>query len=155
MAAAKTFTPATLVSDEETTFSFNGESYQPKDFHNDYQGDVTLRTALAHSLNVATVSLAQQVGYPRVVSMARRAGLNDKIKPTPSVALGAYETTPLEIAAAYTVFANQGTWVKPTTIARCVSADGAMLESAPAADPRCTRSEGRLHHAEHDAGSAA
>ena len=62
-ARPKMFTPATLLSDEETTFSFNGESYQPKDFHNGYQGDVTLRTALAHSLNVATVSLAQQVGY--------------------------------------------------------------------------------------------
>ena len=82
--SAKTFTPATLLSDEETTFSFNGETYQPKDFHNGYQGDVTLRTALAHSLNVATVSLAQQVGYQRVVSMARRAGLNDKIMATPS-----------------------------------------------------------------------
>ena len=139
--SAKTFTPATLLSDEETTFSFNGESYQPKDFHNGYQGDVTLRTALAHSLNVATVSLAQQVGYQRVVSMARRAGLNDKIMPTPSMALGSYETTPLEIAAAYTIFANQGTWVKPTTIAQVLSADGAILsqhqpQTRAALDPR-------------------
>jgi len=135
------FTPATLLNDEETAFSFNGETYQPKDFHGGYQGEVTLRTALAHSLNVATVSLAQQVGYPRVVSMARRAGLNDKIQPTPSVALGAYETTPLEIAAAYTVFANQGTWVKPTTIAVVRSTDGAILsrhqpETRSALDPR-------------------
>ena len=139
--SAKAFTPATLLSDEETTFSFNGESYQPKDFHNGYQGDVTLRTALAHSLNVATVSLAQQVGYQRVVSMARRAGLNDKIMPTPSMALGAYETTPLEIAAAYTIFANQGRWVKPTTIAQVLSADGAILsqhqpQTRAALDPR-------------------
>jgi penicillin-binding protein 1B len=59
--------------------------------------------------------------------MARRAGLNDKIQPTPSLALGAYETTPLEIAAAYTMFANQGTWVKPTTIALVRSADGKIL----------------------------
>ena len=139
--SGKAFTPASLLSDEETTFSFNGESYQPKDFHNGYQGDVTLRTALAHSLNVATVSLAQQVGYQRVVSMARRAGLNDKIMPTPSMALGAYETTPLEIAAAYTIFANQGRWVKPTTIAQVLSADGAILsqyqpQTRVAIDPR-------------------
>jgi penicillin-binding protein 1B len=115
--------------------------YQPKDFHGGYQGDVTLRTALAHSLNVATVSLAQQVGYQRVVAMARRAGLNDRIQATPSVALGAYETTPLEIAAAYTIFANQGTWVKPTTIALVRSADGKILsqhrpQTRAALDPR-------------------
>ena len=139
--SSNTFTPATLISDEETTFSFNGEDYQPKDFHGGYQGDVTLRTALAHSLNVATVSLAQQVGYQRVVSMARRAGLNDKIQATPSVALGAYETTPLEIAAAYTIFANQGTWVKPTTIALVRAADGKILsqhrpQTRAALDPR-------------------
>jgi penicillin-binding protein 1B len=139
--AAKTFTPASLLSDEATTFSFGGGSYQPRDFHGDYQGAVTLRTALAQSLNVATVSLAEQVGYQRVVAMARRAGLNDGIRPTPSVALGAYETTPLEIAAAYTTFANQGQWVKPTTIALVRSADGSVLsrnqpETRAALDPR-------------------
>ena len=73
--------------------------------------------------------------------MARRAGLNDKIMATPSMALGSYETTPLEIAAAYTIFANQGTWVKPTTIAQVLSADGAILsqhqpQTRAALDPR-------------------
>ena len=90
-------------------------------------GDVTLRTALAHSLNVATVSLAQQVGLDRVVAMARRAGLNEAIKPTPAVALGAYETTPLEIAGAYTMFANQGMRVTPTAISLVRAADGTPL----------------------------
>ena len=139
--APQIFTAASQLTDEATTFSFGGETYQPRDFHNGYLGDVTLRTALAHSLNVATVSLAEQVGYQRVVSMARRAGLNDGIRPTPSVALGSYETTPLEIAAAYTMFANQGTWVKPTTIALVRSADGAILsqhqpQTRAAIDPR-------------------
>jgi penicillin-binding protein 1B len=135
------FTPASLLNDEVTAFSFAGGEYQPRDFHDGYQGQVTLRTALAHSLNVATVSLAEQVGYRQVVSLARRAGLNDKIMPTPSVALGSYEVTPLEMAAAYTIFANQGTWVKPTTIREVRSADGAILsrrqpETHPALDPR-------------------
>ena len=139
--APKIFTPATLLSDEATAFSFNGSVYQPKDYHGDYQGEVTLRTALAQSLNVPAVSLAQQVGYQHVVAMARSAGLNDGIQPTPSMALGAYETTPLEIAAAYTVFANQGTWVKPTTIAVVRSEDGTLLtqhrpETRAAIDPR-------------------
>jgi penicillin-binding protein 1B len=136
-----TFTPASLLNDESTTFLFHGESYRPKDFSGDYQGEVTLRTALAESLNVPTVDLAQQIGYQRVVAMARRAGLNDSIQPTPSVALGAYETTPREIAAAYTVFANHGMWVRPTTIALVRSAGGGVLyrhdpETRPALDPR-------------------
>jgi penicillin-binding protein 1B len=119
------FTPASLVSDEATTFSFGDQAYQPKNFEGDYQGDVTLRTALAKSLNVAAVSIAQQVGYARVVNIARLAGLNG-VQPTPSVALGAYEATPLDIAAAYTVFANQGAWVKPTTIKSVRAADGSI-----------------------------
>jgi penicillin-binding protein 1B len=138
---SQTFTPASLLDDEASTFVFNGQTYQPKDYREEYQGDVTLRTALALSLNVPTVSLAQQVGYGRVVAMARRAGLNDAIAPTPAVALGAYETTPFEIAAAYTVFANQGIWVKPTTIETVRGEDGAVLsrhqpETRAALDPR-------------------
>jgi membrane carboxypeptidase/penicillin-binding protein len=81
--------------------------------------------------------------------MALRAGLNDKIMPTLSMAL-VYETTPLEIAAAYTIFANQGTWVKPTTIAVFRGwRDG--VNTSPR--PRRSTPE-RLHYAEHDAGSA-
>ena len=138
--AAKTFTPASLVTDEATTFNFGNEAYQPRDFHGDYQGDVTLRTALAQSLNVASVSLAEQVGYARVVQVAKEAGLNG-VQPTPSVALGSYEATPLDIAAAYTVFANHGTWVKPTTIQTVQTADGTVLKQRnpvvrAAIDPR-------------------
>jgi len=122
----KIFTPASLVSDEATTFTFGDETYQPKDFDGDYQGDVTLRTALAESLNVAAVSLAQQVGYDRIVRLAQLAGLHG-VQPTPSLALGSYEVTPLDLAGAYTVFANHGVWVKPTTIESVRAADGSTL----------------------------
>jgi penicillin-binding protein 1B len=61
------------------------------------------------------------------VKMARRVGLNEAIKPTPAVALGAYETTPLEIAGAYTVFANEGVRVTPTTISLVRAPDGTIL----------------------------
>jgi penicillin-binding protein 1B len=104
-------------------------------------GDVTLRTALAHSQNIVAFQLAQQVGYRKVVAMAKRAGLNDAIQPTPSVALGAYETTPLELAGAYTIFANRGTHVAPTTITLARAADGSVAyqrnsSQNPALDPR-------------------
>jgi penicillin-binding protein 1B len=135
------FTPASVLSDVPTTFAFNNASYQPGNFGHEFMGDVTLRTALAHSLNVATVQLAQQVGYAKVVAMARRAGLNRSIQATPSVALGAYETTPLEIAGAYTMFANQGMRITPTTISLARAPDGTVLyqrdsQPYPALDPR-------------------
>jgi penicillin-binding protein 1B len=122
-----TFTPATLLSDQPTTFHAGATDYQPHDYHGAYRGDVILSTALANSLNVPAVEVAQQVGYQRVVEMAVRAGLNNNIKATPSVALGAYETTPLEIAGAYTMFANGGTWAKPSAISLIRSADGTVL----------------------------
>jgi hypothetical protein len=73
--------------------------------------------------------------------MARRAGLNDNIKPTPAVALGAYEATPLEIAGAYTMFADGGNYVKPAMLALVRSPEGQVLyrhspEARPALDPR-------------------
>jgi len=138
---ATIFTPATTIADEPTTFQFDNQSYQPGNFRQDFMGTVTLRQALAHSLNVATVKLAQMVGYRAVVEMARRAGLNDRIKPTPAVALGAYEATPLEIAGAYTIFADGGNYVKPAMLAVVRSAEGQVLYrhapgARPALDPR-------------------
>ncbi len=135
------FTAATILNDEPTTFTFGNQSYQPGNFKHEFMGDVTLRTALAHSLNVATVSLAQQVGMNNVIAVAKRAGLNDAVKPTPSAALGAYETTPLEIAGAYTMFANQGMHVAPTAISLVRAADGTPLyehrtDAQPSLDPR-------------------
>jgi penicillin-binding protein 1B len=135
-------TAATILNDQPTTFAYDrGKTYQPSNFKHEFMGDVTLRTALAHSLNVATVSLAQQVGLDRVVAMAHRAGLNNGIKATPAVALGAYETTPIEIAGAYTLFANQGMRVAPTAISLVRGGDGTPLyehrtDAVPELDPR-------------------
>jgi penicillin-binding protein 1B len=107
-------TPATMVVDQPTTFWFDGKPYEPSNFEHKYYGPVTLRQALAHSMNVATVKVAEKVGYDKVVAMANRAGMNYKIQPTPAVALGAYEITPLEAAGAYTLFANGGDFLKPS-----------------------------------------
>ncbi|HVW85370.1 MAG TPA: transglycosylase domain-containing protein, partial [Bryobacteraceae bacterium] len=107
------FTPASTVDDEPTTFWFGGKSYEPANFRNETFGTLTLRDALAKSDNVAAVKVAESVGFGSVVAMARRAGLNDEIRATPSVALGSYAVTPLEMAGAYTAFANGGLWVRP------------------------------------------
>ncbi len=112
----KVFTPLTLVSDEPTTFWFDGKPYEPSNFGDEYSGTITLRQAIAKSKNVPTVKIAEEVGYDNVVALARKAGMNLNIRPTPAVALGAYEVTPVEIAGAYTIFPNRGVYHKPTWI---------------------------------------
>jgi penicillin-binding protein 1B len=79
---------------------------------------VTVRTALEHSLNVPTIKVAERIGYDRVAAMAKRLGLNAKIKPYPSIALGAFEVTPIEMAGAYTAFANEGRRMQPHALLR-------------------------------------
>ena len=103
----KVITPATTVADEPTTFYFDDKIYEPADFEDKYSGIVTLRQALAHSMNIPAVKVAEMVGYDKGSETARAVGLNLDIKPTPSIALGAYEVTPLEIAGAYTVFPDR------------------------------------------------
>lgn len=135
--------PTSTVVDEPTTFVFDGREYTPDNYGQEFYGTVTLRDALVHSLNVATVKVAQEVGYGRVVEMAKRLGLDSDIKPTPSIALGAYEMTPLEIAKGYTAFANNGTKCEVTSLQKVVSRTGDLLEkNAPkrtqVLDPRVT-----------------
>jgi len=93
------------VIDEPTTFYYaNQPGYSPRNFGKTFHGPVTLRYALAHSLNVPTVKVAEMTGYDAVVDMAYRAGMNHDIKPTPSVALGSYDITPIEAAGASSLF---------------------------------------------------
>ncbi len=118
----KVFTPSSTVVDQPTVFRYaGGQTYEPSNFGEHFYGTVTLRRALAKSLNLATVSLAEKVGYDRVVDLAKRCGLNDEVQPTPAVALGAYEASPLEMAGAYTAFANEGEYVRPTFLAKVTS----------------------------------
>lgn len=125
------FTPVSTEVDEPTTFWFDNKSYEPNNFEDRYMnGPVTLRYAMAHSLNVPTVKLAEAVGYDKVVELARSAGLNLNIRATPAVALGAYEVTPIEIAGAYTMFANHGEWTRPNYIKTIRDQDGGSIFNA-------------------------
>jgi len=134
-------TPATTVEDEPTTFMYDDKPYEPADFGDQYAGTVTLRRALAHSLNIPAVKVAEMVGYDKVAATARAVGLNLDILPTPSIALGAYEVMPIEIAGAYTVFANGGVLKKPGYIDTIRNQEGrAVYQNMPqekqAIDPR-------------------
>lgn len=121
-------TPATTIDDEPTTFEYDGTNYTPNNFGERFMGRVTVRDALTNSLNVATVKVAELIGYGRVVQVARQMGLGTNIRATPAVALGAYEMTPVDVAAGYTAFANIGTRAEPQFIRSIVSAGGETLE---------------------------
>jgi len=121
-------TPATTVMDEPTTFDFDGKEYTPNNYGETFHGKVTIREALTQSLNVATVKLAEMVGYTRVTDMAHQFGLDPSIRATPSVALGAYEMTPLEVAGGYTILANEGVRAEPMYIRNVVDASGQSIE---------------------------
>jgi len=139
--ATTVFTASSIVVDEPTTFYFDNQTYEPDNFEKKFWGKVTLRFALAHSLNVATVKVGQLVGFNAVVDMANRAGMNYRIQPTPAVALGAYEITPVEAAGAYTIFANGGDYLKPSFLSMVRAQDGKVVfrnkvEEKQVLDPR-------------------
>ncbi|HEV2490849.1 MAG TPA: PBP1A family penicillin-binding protein [Candidatus Acidoferrales bacterium] len=134
-------TPETTVVDEPTTFTFDGKDYTPNNDEGQFFGTVTLRDALTHSLNVATVKVAEMVGYDRVRDFTRQMGLSPNIQATPAMALGSYVMTPLDVAAGYTIFANNGVRTEPRFLNYVVSGDGNVVEtstpqSRPVLDPR-------------------
>ncbi|MGE0451412.1 MAG: PBP1A family penicillin-binding protein [Vicinamibacterales bacterium] len=101
-------TPATIVDDSPTSWEFDDQIWEPVNYDQKYGGLVTFRYALAHSLNIATIKAAEQTGYGNIAELWGRLGVGTQPKPFPSIALGVFEATPLEIATAYTIFPNQG-----------------------------------------------
>jgi penicillin-binding protein 1B len=135
------FTALTKLNDDPQDFGTNGQSYTPGNFERgEYPGMVPAVEAIAHSLNIATIALAQKVGYENVAALARSAGIVNA-KATPSVAIGTYSATPIDMAGAYTVFANNGVYLKPWMLASVRNATGDIVaDYAPEAkqilDPR-------------------
>ena len=95
-------TAATVVLDEPTTWEFNEQTWTPANYDGQYEGPITLRRALALSRNIATIKVAETAGYDEVAGLWRRVGAGTPPRPYPSIALGVFEATPLQVAAAYT-----------------------------------------------------
>jgi len=134
------FTPASLIDDSQVSIANGDEVYEPRNYHETFHGEVTARYALALSLNNATVRLGQEVGFDKVAALAKAAGISSA-RGTPAVALGAYDATPLDMAAAYTVFANGGTRLSPLMVKSVRDANGNILndyhtDSKEVLDPR-------------------
>ena len=158
---AKAFTQLTLIDATEGTFDNpGGKPYSPRNFDPaESTGQVTLRYALAHSINTATVRLAEMLGYDKVVQLAQAAGVTD-VKATPSMAIGAYDATPLQMAEAYTVFANGGVR-QPAVFIRSIRSgagepmDNSTQEKANVLDPRVASVLTNMMGAVLDSGTAA
>jgi penicillin-binding protein 1B len=142
LADGQVFTALTKLNDEATTFTFdNGrQTYSPRNYKDEFHGQVTAAYALAHSLNNATISLGQQVGFENVAALARASGVT-AARGTPSVSLGAYDATPLDMAGAYTVFANNGVHINPWLLASVRNTNGDIVsdfspEAKQVMDPR-------------------
>jgi penicillin-binding protein 1B len=105
---ATNMSPSTIVDDSPTTWEFDDQVWTPENYENEYDGPVSLRRALAHSRNIATIKVAKRTGYGKVAALWKRLGVGTTPKPYPSIALGVFEATPLEIATAYTIFPNMG-----------------------------------------------
>ena len=123
----KLFSPLTLLNDAQTTYDVgDNQAYTPRNYKNEYYGEITARYALMRSDNNATISLAAMVGFDRVAALGRDAGIVNA-RGTPSVAIGSYDATPLQVAGAYTVFDNGGVHLDPWMVASVRTPTGDII----------------------------
>jgi penicillin-binding protein 1B len=134
------FSPITILSDEQTTYEVGTQEYTPRNYEGEYHDQVTARFALQQSLNNATIGLASLVGFDKVAALGREAGVKSA-RGTPSVAIGSYDASPLDMAGAYTIFANGGLHIDPWLLDSVRSSSGDMINdysptSKQVLDPR-------------------
>ena len=126
----KGFTPATIIVDEP--FSYidvpGKEPWEPQNFDREFWGPITFRKALTFSRNVATVKIAQAIGVEYLIEYSKNLGIQSKLEPNLSLALGSANVTLLELTKAFGVFAAQGYRAEPFLITRILDKDGNLLE---------------------------
>ncbi len=106
-------TPASMVLDEPTTWTYDEQEWSPRNYDNEYDGYISFRRALALSRNIAAIKVAEQTGFDQVAALWKKTRVGKvALRGYPSIALGVFELTPLEVATAYSAFANGGV-IKP------------------------------------------
>jgi penicillin-binding protein 1A len=122
-------TPADIIMDDPIVVNMpDSTQWRPKNFTEDYKGPVTLRHALAKSINIPAIKLAERIGQGTVINYARRMGIESPLRPYMSIALGSFEVTLLEVTSAFGVLATSGIRTEPIAITRIESRDGRILE---------------------------
>jgi penicillin-binding protein 1B len=120
-------TAATLLKDDPIELRSGGRTWKPENYDHTFRGEVTARQALEESINIPTIVAAQAVGLERVVEVARACGLPE-MQPLPSIALGAQEVTPLELATAFATLSQNGRRPSPRILSEVLESDGTTLE---------------------------
>jgi penicillin-binding protein 1B len=116
-----------MINDAQATYGEGTQyEYSPRNYKGEYYGEITARYALMRSDNNATIGLAGMVGFDRVAALARDAGIKSA-QGTPSMAIGSYDAEPLEMAGAYTVFANGGLRLDPWLVASARTPSGDVI----------------------------
>lgn len=124
------FTPASVINDEPVTYRGGPKgSWSPENYDHKYYGPTRLREALAYSRNVVTVKLVDAIGVDNIIDFARKIGLGEEMPRNLSISLGSLSVTPLELSAAYSVFANGGIRTSPKAIKYISDSKGIVLES--------------------------
>ncbi len=129
-ALEKGYTPSTILMDSPVEYSDpdSGTYWAPKNYDKNFMGPITFRNALAHSRNVVTVKILEEIGVGYALKFIKRLGIESPIKRDLSVALGTSGVSMLEMAIGYSVFANGGERVNPIFIKRIVTMKGEVLE---------------------------
>ncbi|MFW0777990.1 MAG: transglycosylase domain-containing protein [Rickettsiales bacterium] len=120
-------TPMTIIEDEPITIQLHRGSWTPRNYTGRYEGPITAKEALTHSINTVAVRIAQAVGVDKVLHVARRLGIESDLDAVPSIALGSTETTLLEMTTAYAHLAAGGAIVKPYGILKIDTTSGKTI----------------------------
>ena len=132
-------TPASMTNDEPEVFQFDDQVWEPKNY-DEYEGEITLRRALAMSRNLGTIHVGARVGFDKVAGLWRKVGVGTPPKGYPSITLGVFELTPAEVAQAYTIFMNDGS-VRPLEAIDHVQEGTRTLKPTPPKLKRVARAD--------------
>jgi penicillin-binding protein 1A len=136
------FGAADILDDSPLTIKIdNKKTWSPENFTKTYRGPVTMRTALALSLNVPTVRLFEKIGVDSVIAYAKKFGIKSPLSPYPSLALGSSDVTLSELTSAYAVFDNHGIRVGPVSILTINDSTGRVLYANDAAPEQAIKPE--------------
>jgi len=125
--------PSSLVPDIARTYTYAGndgeeKTWQPKNYKNEYKGMVTIRDALTHSRNLATINMVSDMGFGKITDGLRRFGITENLPPDLSIALGTISISPIDLAKYYTMFASGGAMTNPMLIREVLTPTGENIK---------------------------
>ncbi|WP_294897174.1 MULTISPECIES: penicillin-binding protein 1A [Sulfuricurvum] len=125
--------PSSMVPDIARTYTYAGDdgeekSWQPKNYKNEYKGMVTIRDALTHSRNLATINMVSDMGFGKITDGLRRYGIVENLPPDLSIALGTISISPIDLAKYYTMFASGGALTNPMLVRQVITPKGETIQ---------------------------